>query len=230
MQQRITPQLVLSAYCQGLFPMADGREGEIGWYSPDPRAVQPFAQGDPLGSFKVRRSLAKRVRNGGFELMTDRCFPDVIHACASVPRNDELGTWISPEIERLYTALHRHGFAHSVEAWHGGELVGGLYGVAIGAAFFGESMFSRRPDASKVALAFLAARLRQGGFTLFDTQFVTAHLLTLGAEEIPRAAYHKRLREALRTPARFDSRAPEPSAEAAARLAQEAVQRSTHRS
>jgi len=197
MQQRITPQLVLSAYCQGLFPMADSRDGEIGWYSPDPRAIQPFAQGDPLGSFKVRRSLAKRVRNGGFELTTDRCFADVIRACASVPRNDELGTWINPEIERLYTALHHHGFAHSVEAWHDGALVGGLYGVAIGAAFFGESMFSRRPDASQVAYVWLIEHLRQRGYQLLDVQFVNPHLEQFGVVEVPREDYLALLREAI---------------------------------
>lgn len=199
MQHRITPELVLSAYGQGLFPMADGRGGEIGWYSPDPRAIQPFAEGDPLGTFKVRRSLAKRVRNGGFELTTDRCFADVIRACASIPRNDALGTWISPEIERLYNDLHCHGFAHSVEAWHGGELVGGLYGVAIGAAFFGESMFSRKPDASQVAYVWLIEHLRQRGYQLLDVQFVNPHLEQFGVVEVPRDEYLQSLERALQT-------------------------------
>lgn len=199
MPESITPQLLLSAYCQGVFPMADGRDGEIGWYAPDPRAVQPFAEGDPLGTFKVRRSLTKRVRNGGFKLTTDRCFADVIRACATVPRDDALGTWISPEIERLYNDLHRHGFAHSVEAWHGGELVGGLYGVAIGAAFFGESMFSRQPDASQVAYVHLIEHLRERGYQLLDVQFVNPHLEQFGVVEVPRDDYLQSLERALQT-------------------------------
>ena len=141
-------------------------------------------------------------------------------------------TWINGRIEALYLALFEAGYAHSQEVWEGGELVGGVYGVALGGAFFGESMFSRRTDASKVALAFLTERLRRGGFTLFDTQFTTPHLFSLGAEEIARATYHRRLRDALRAPASFDPLGPEPTPREAARSAtsQDVVQRSTQTS
>ena len=151
----------------------------------------------------------------------------MLRGCAERPE-----TWINERIETLYLALHAAGYAHSQEVWQGGELVGGVYGVALGAAFFGESMFSRRPDASKVALAFLTERLRRGGFVLFDTQFVTPHLVSLGAEEIARSRYHRLLREALALPATLDPLSPEPEPRQAARLgeAQDVVQRRTHRS
>lgn len=194
---KLTPELVLRAYCQGLFPMADGRAGEIGWYAPDPRAIQPFVESDPLGSFHLKRSLAKQMRQGRFEVTTDRCFAEVIHACATVPRRDSDGAWISPEIESLYTDLHRHGFAHSVEAWEEGELVGGIYGPTIGGAFFGESMFSLRPYASQVCYAWLIGHLRSRGYKLFDVQFVNPHLEQFGVVEVPRDDYLALLEEAI---------------------------------
>ncbi|MFN3168766.1 MAG: leucyl/phenylalanyl-tRNA--protein transferase [Phycisphaeraceae bacterium] len=199
-EPEITPDLLLQAYCQGIFPMADGRDGEIGWYRPDPRAIQPFVPGDPLGAFRVRRSLAKRVRNAGFQVTRDRCFADVIHRCATAPRGPENGDWISPEIERLYTDLHHAGFAHSVEAWRNNQLVGGLYGVAIGAAFFGESMFSNEPDASQVCYVKLVQHLRERGYQLLDVQFVNPHLEQFGVAEIPGDEYLERLQRALRQP------------------------------
>jgi len=194
---KITADLLLNAYCQGLFPMADGREGDIGWYSPDPRAIQPFIGGDPLGCFKVRRSLAKRVRNAGYAVTSDRCFAEVIHACATAPRGDGQGTWISPKIEKLYCELHRHGFAHSVEAWQGDQLIGGLYGVAIGAAFFGESMFSRQPDASQVCYVHLVEHLRRRSYQLLDVQFVNPHIAQFGVIEVPRDEYMAMLERAI---------------------------------
>ena len=196
----ITPELLLSAYCQGYFPMADSRGGEIGWYAPDPRAIQPFIDGDPLGTFKVRRSLAKRIRHGGLEMSTDRCFAEVIHACATSPRPEGQGTWISPEIEKLYTQLHQHGFAHSVEASREGQLVGGLYGVSIGAAFFGESMFSRESDASQVCYAWLIEHLRSQGYRLLDVQFVNPHLEQFGVVEVPKDEYLLMLEDAIYAP------------------------------
>ena len=194
----ITPDLLLNAYCQGVFPMADGPAGEVGWYAPDPRAVQPFADGDPLGTFKLRRSLAKRVRNGGLQITTNRCFADVIHACAQ-PRSADNGVWISDEIQRVYTDLHHAGFAHSVEAWREGQLVGGLYGVAIGAAFFGESMFSREPDASQVTYVWLIEHLRQQGYQLLDVQFVNPHIEQFGVVEVASDDYLKMLEDAIQS-------------------------------
>lgn len=193
---QITPDLILNAYCQGYFPMADGPGGEIGWYSPDPRAVQPFVEGDPLGEFRVRRSLAKRVRNGGFTVTINQRFADVIRGCAQ-PRSEANGVWISDQIKALYTRLHEMGFAHSIEAWRGDELVGGLYGVAIGAAFFGESMFSREPDASQVCYVHLIEYLRKHGYQLLDVQFVNPHLEQFGVVEIPQSMYHSLLEAAL---------------------------------
>lgn len=169
--------------------MADGREGEIAWYSAAPRAIQPFVEGDPLGSFHLKRSLAKKLRKNLFDITADRCFAEVIHACATVPRGDGEGTWISPEIEAIYTELYQHGFAHSVEAWQEGELVGGIYGVAIGGAFFGESMFSLKPYASQVCYVWLIEHLRQRGYRLFDVQFVNPHLVQFGVVEVPQDDY-----------------------------------------
>ena len=183
----LTPTLLLRAYAAGVFPMAESAESdEILWIDPELRGIIP------LDRFHVPKSLAKRMRRGDDEVKVDRDFAGVIDGCAA-----RESTWINPEIRRLYIALHRMGYAHSVEVWRDGRLVGGLYGVKLGAAFFGESMFSHRRDASKIALAFLVDRLRQTGFTLFDTQFLTDHLATLGAVEIPRQAYHKLLAEAL---------------------------------
>ncbi|MEM6334375.1 MAG: leucyl/phenylalanyl-tRNA--protein transferase [Planctomycetota bacterium] len=193
----ISPAMVLSAYRAGAFPMADDRRGRLGWFSPDPRAVLPLDD-----RFRVRRSLAKRVRNAGFRLTVDRAFPDVIHACAA-PRTQQPGTWISHDIEDAYVELHRLGFGHSVEAWRGTRLVGGLYGIALGSAFFGESMFSRETDASKVCLVHLVQRLRDRGFTLLDTQFVNDHLRQFGVIEINRSDYLTQLAEAIDQPDRW---------------------------
>lgn len=194
--ESISPQLLLGAYCQGYFAMADGPDGELGWYRPDPRCVQPFLDDDPLGGFRVRRSLAKRCRNAGYLTTTNLRFDEVIRACA-LPRSDDNGVWLSEQLIELYQQLHRAGFAHSIETWHGDQLIGGLYGVAIGAAFFGESMFSRRPDASQVAYVSLINRLRRGGFQLLDVQFSNPHLEQFGVIEIPGDDYLALLGDAL---------------------------------
>ncbi|WP_019016550.1 leucyl/phenylalanyl-tRNA--protein transferase [Elioraea tepidiphila] len=193
----ITPDLVLRAYRAGLFPMAERRDGErLYWLDPELRGVQP------LDAFHLPRRLARTVLSDAFEVRCDTAFAEVMHGCAA-PTPDRPETWINPEIERLFGALHVMGHAHSVECWQQGRLVGGLYGVALGGAFFGESMFSAARDASKVALVHLVARLRLGGFRLLDTQFVTEHLARFGAIEIPRAEYRRRLLVALEAPARF---------------------------
>lgn len=189
---RLTPELLVRAYCMGLFPMADSRDGPIHWYSPDPRAVFP------LEAFHVPRSLRRTIARGRFEVRVDTAFGAVMRACAA---REE--TWISAGILCAYEELHALGLAHSVEAWQEGALAGGLYGVALGGAFFGESMFSHVRDASKVALAALVERLRARGFVLLDTQFLTEHLARLGAVEIPRAEYLRRLDRALRLDRRF---------------------------
>ena len=215
----VTPGLLLRAYAAGVFPMAEHRDDpDVFWVDPRRRGVLP------LDRFHVSRSLRRRILRGGYGTSVDRDFAGVLRGCAGRPE-----TWINERIQALYLALFEAGYAHSQEVWEGGELVGGVYGVALGGAFFGESMFSRRVDASKVALAFLTERLRGGGFVLFDTQFTTPHLISLGAEEIPRAAYHRRLRAALEASASFDPRGAEPSPEAAARAPQP-VQRRTQRS
>ncbi len=189
----LTPERLLHGYRCGIFPMADPDEGDaIYWFAPDPRAILP------LDAFHVPKNLAKLIRRETFEVSFDRDFEAVIRACAERPE-----TWISEEIIRAYVALHRMGFAHSVECRREGALAGGLYGVSLGGAFFGESMFHRERDASKVALAHLVRRLRRGGFTLLDTQYTTAHLARFGVVEIPRAEYERRLADALRTPARW---------------------------
>ncbi len=187
----LTPELIVTAYCQGIFPMADER-GRIGWYSPDPRAVFP------LDAFHVPRSLRKTIRRGGFEVRVDTSFEAVVRGCA-----DRESTWISEAIVRGYTELHRLGMAHSVEAWREGRLAGGLYGVAIRGAFMGESMFSRAPDASKVALVALVERLRERGFRLLDSQMPTEHLRRFGQVVIPREEYLRRLAAALELDRRF---------------------------
>ncbi|HEU5102355.1 MAG TPA: leucyl/phenylalanyl-tRNA--protein transferase [Roseiflexaceae bacterium] len=184
----LTPDILIAGYCQGYFPMAD-EDGQISWYDADPRAIIP------LDAFHVPRRLARRVRNGGFEIRVDSSFRTVMEACGAP---DRPGGWISAEMVDAYTALHQAGFAHSVETWRDGQLVGGLYGVAIRGLFAGESMFSRETDASKVALAHLVERLRRGGFTLLDSQYIASeHMLQFGTIEIPRAEYRRRLREAL---------------------------------
>ena len=191
----LSPQILLSAYCQGVFPMAQD-DGRIYWYDPDPRAIIP------LDRFHIPRSLQRTIRRQQFNIRIDSAFTAVLQACAaSAPGREE--TWISPDIIQAYTRLHRLGFAHSVEAWQGNELVGGLYGVAIGGFFAGESMFSRVRDSSKVALAFLVAHLNERQFCLLDTQFMTEHLRRFGAIEIPAADYKMRLGRAMLTPATF---------------------------
>ena len=183
----IDPALLVRAYREGIFPMAL-EDGHIGWFSPDPRGVLP------LDTFRIPARLARVIRQGRFEIAVDRDFAGVMRACADRP--DE-GTWISGEIRESYEALHRLGVAHSVETWQGGRLVGGLYGVHLGGAFFGESMFHRVSDASKVALAALVDRLRRRGFVLLDVQWATPHLVQFGAVEISRNEYVRRLRDAL---------------------------------
>lgn len=190
----ITPDLLLRAYAKGVFPMAESRDAtEVQWVDPRHRGVMP------LDRFHISASLARHLRRTGWTITTDRDFAGVVAACADRPE-----TWINAEIMDLYLALHRLGHAHALEVWEGAALIGGVYGVTIGAAFFGESMFSRRSNASKTALAFLVLRLRAGGFRLFDTQFLTPHLASLGAIEITRAAYHRHLAQALRESASFD--------------------------
>jgi leucyl/phenylalanyl-tRNA--protein transferase len=184
---RLDPRLLLQGYATGIFPMADSREtDELFWVEPRSRAIIP------LDRFHVSRSLRRTLRSGRFKVTHDRDFPAVIAACA-----DREETWINAELEQAMIALHRSGHAHSVEVWQDGGLVGGLYGVKLGRAFFGESMFSRRTDASKVALAWLVARLKVGNFTLLDCQFMTEHLESLGAVAIPRDAYVALLSAAL---------------------------------
>jgi leucyl/phenylalanyl-tRNA--protein transferase len=188
---RLTPEILLRAYAEGLFPMAERRgDPTLYWVSPDKRGIIP------LEGFHVPRRLARTVRSGTFTITSDRAFRTVMEACAAPgPGREE--SWINSEILRLYTALHISGHAHSVECWQGDRLVGGLYGVRLGAAFFGESMFSRVRDASKVALVALVEGLNRGGFVLLDTQFITAHLTRFGAVEIPRQQYLRRLHDAL---------------------------------
>ena len=187
----ITPDMLLRGYCLGVFPMAERRDSdELLWFDPPERGILP------LDGFHLPRRLRRTVLGDRFQVTTDQAFPAVIAQCAA-PRPEADDTWINPEIVTLYSALFARGYVHSMECWQDGVLVGGLYGVAIGAAFFGESMFSRRTDASKVALVHLVARLRLGGFVLLDTQFVTAHLTRFGAREIPRSTYHFLLEAAL---------------------------------
>ena len=201
----ITPDDLLRAYRRGLFPMAEARATDrIFWLDPEWRGVLP------LDGFHLPRRLARTLRTAPFHVTADRDFAGVIAGCAE-PAPGREDTWINPRIEALFTALHHAGHAHSVEVWQRGALVGGLYGVRLGGAFFGESMFSRATDASKVALVHLVARLRLGGFRLLDTQFITAHLARFGAVEIPRAEYRRRLAEALDAPAAW---LPEPEAAA----------------
>lgn len=186
----ITPQMLLNAYCQGIFPMADADDGKIYWYDPDPRAILP------LDAFHVSRSLRRTIRKGKFEIRIDTEFRRVMELCAE-PAPDRDQTWISPEIIDLFYALHKHNFAHSVETWLDGVLVGGLYGVTVGGLFAGESMFSRATDSSKVALVYLVEHLQRRNFLLLDVQFVTNHLRRFGVIEISRQEYHQRLAEAL---------------------------------
>jgi len=197
----LTPALLLRAYAAGIFPMAESADDpELFWVDPERRGILP------LEAFHLPRRLRRTLRNGGFEVACDVDFAAVIRNCAE-PTAERPKTWINEAIVALYTALQRQGFAHSVEVRHEGVLVGGLYGVSMGGAFFGESMFSRMTDASKVALAHLVALLRTGGYQLLDTQFLTVHLARFGAVEISRAAYRRRLDKALAVQAYFP---PEP--------------------
>ena len=183
MTEPLDPAMLLKAYAAGIFPMADGRDApQVYWVEPRKRGVLP------LNAFRLSRSLAKTLRSGRFETAADQAFVDVVRLCAEEAENRQ-STWINHQIEASVALLHAGGHAHSIETWAGGELVGGLYGVRLGRAFFGESMFSRATDASKVALAHLVARLRVGGFSLLDCQFITPHLASLGAIEIDRADY-----------------------------------------
>jgi leucyl/phenylalanyl-tRNA--protein transferase len=186
----IPTDLLVSAYASGWFPMAV--EGDIRWFSPDPRGILP------IESFHVPQRLARVWRQGVFRIEIDRAFAEVMRACAADERDpDDPGSWISEEIIESYVALHERGFAHSVEAWQGDRLVGGLYGVALRGAFFGESMFYRATDASKIALVALVERLRSRGYVLLDTQWVTPHLEQFGAVEVSRTDYLRRLEQSL---------------------------------
>jgi len=193
----LNADLLLRAYRLGLFPMAESRGSRaLHWLDPEARGVLP------LDRFHLPRSLWKTLKSGKFEVSANRDFAGTIAACAA-SRANRPDTWINAEIERLFTELHQLGFAHSVETWENGRLVGGLYGAALGGAFFGESMFSTATDASKAALVHLVARLRLSGFVLLDTQFITTHLARFGACEIRRDLYHRLLAEAVDVPARF---------------------------
>lgn len=208
----ITPELLLRGYANGIFPMAESRDDpEVFWVDPRRRGILP------LDGFHISRSLARAMRRSDWTLTADADFEAVVEGCA-----DRSDTWINPEIRRLYSALRRSGHAHSMEVWEGSALVGGVYGVVLGAAFFGESMFSRRTNASKMALAGCVDRLIRGGFMLFDTQFLTDHLASLGAVEISRARYHALLAAALEHPADFT--APPPA------TLQDVIQRKTQTS
>lgn len=189
----LTPEILLRAYSAGLFPMAESADDpDIYWVQPELRGVIP------LDAFHVSHSLRKTIRKRIFDIRFNMAFDSVMEHCAE-PTADRPSTWINPLILSLYKELHRMGYAHSVEAWEGDVLVGGLYGVTLGSAFFGESMFSRRTDASKICLVYLVERLRQRGFTLLDTQFTTDHLKTFGAIDVPRKAYEKLLEKAMRS-------------------------------
>jgi leucyl/phenylalanyl-tRNA---protein transferase len=198
----LTPEILLQAYAAGIFPMAESADdADLFWVDPKRRGIIP------LDAFHVPRRLKRLLRRGRFTVRADTAFTAVMRGCAEASETRP-STWINDEILRLYSALYARGMAHSVECWHGSELVGGLYGVALGAAFFGESMFSRVTDASKVALVHLVARLRLGGYRLLDTQFLTPHLAQFGAIEISRARYHRLLAEALRYRAVFRADLP----------------------
>lgn len=196
----LTPDRLLRGYAAGIFPMAEARDRrEVLWIDPRRRGVLP------LDGFRISRSLRRRILRWPHRITVDADFRGVVEGCA-----DRDQTWINRPIFDAYLALHAEGFAHSLEVWEGEALAGGVYGVTLGAAFFGESMFSRRTDASKLALAYLVDRLRLGGFRLFDTQFLTPHLASLGAVEIARAEYHRRLAEALAQAADWTAPGPPP--------------------
>ncbi len=199
---KVTPELLLNAYANGIFPMADSRnDAEMFWVDPEQRGILP------LDGFHVPRSLKKLIKQEKFDVRIDTAFRDVVRACAA-PSDYREGTWISEDIENLYCDLHTHGYTHSVECWRAGKLVGGLYGVSLEGGFFGESMFHTETGASKVALVHLVARLKAGGFTLLDTQFGTGHLAQFGVIEVSREAYRALLDQALRHDANFQELAP----------------------
>ena len=199
MSSTLTADQILRAYALGVFPMARQHDDpKLYWVDPEKRGILPLAD------FHLPRSLKKVLKRGSFDLRVDTAFDQVLELCAeSTARRPE--TWINSEIVRLFTDLHHAGLAHSVESWQDGRLVGGLYGLSLGSAFFGESMFSRATDASKAALAYLVALMKKGGYTLLDTQFVTDHLAQFGAVEIPRRDYLRLLAQALDRPASFQS-------------------------
>lgn len=189
----LTPEILIRAYSIGIFPMAEAQDAtDLFWLDPQQRGILP------LDGFRISRSLAKRLRAGRFSITVDTAFARVVQSCAARPE-----TWINNQIFALFCQLHHMGHAHTVEVWEGHDLVGGVYGLALGGVFCGESMFSTRTDASKIALAYLVDRLRVGGFALFDTQFITSHLQSLGGVEIPRADYRRRLNAALSLSADF---------------------------
>lgn len=189
----ITPETLLRAYAAGIFPMAEGRDDDtVHWVDPRMRGIFP------LHNFHISRSLAQEIAKDNCVIRINSAFSDVVDACADRPE-----TWISAPIKSLYQELHHAGFAHSLEVWRRFDLIGGVYGVSLGAAFFGESMFSRATNGSKIALTYLTDRLTAGGYQLFDTQFLTPHLQSLGAVEIPRAEYHRQLTLALHSSANF---------------------------
>ena len=207
--RQLTPELLLRAYAAGIFPMAEGRqEKTIFWVDPERRGIIP------LDGFHPPRRLRRTVRSGLYDVRADTAFHEIISACALTAEKRQ-ETWINDEIIQAYTELHARGFAHSVECWQGDKLAGGLYGIALGGAFFGESMVSFARDASKVALVHLVARLRLGGFTLLDSQFITPHLSRFGAIEIPRRDYLEKLSDAFAIKATF-YRNPPPGEMAAA--------------
>jgi len=211
----ITPQILLKAYAAGIFPMAESAEDNaLYWVEPEERGIFP------LDGLHISRSLRKRIRQRRFDIRIDTAFSDVIAACAE-KAPDRKTTWINQRIKSLYGQLYKMGCCHSVECWRRNELVGGLYGVRIGGAFFGESMFSRETDASKVALVHLVARLRAGGFRLLDAQFTTPHLETLGARTVSRADYHALLERAIEDDAEFFKFREDRDPEAVLRLAAE---------
>ncbi len=197
----LTAQQMLAGYAQGIFPMAESRSDEaLHWVDPRRRGIFP------LNSFHISTSLAKRILRATYTIRTNIAFSDVVGACA-----ERSETWINAPLVSLYDNLHSTGHAHSLEVWEGDQMTGGVFGVTLGGAFFGESMFSNRTDASKIALAYLVDRLRSAGFQLFDTQFLTPHLMSLGAVEITRSDYHDRLRHALRIKADFNEPGPPPA-------------------
>lgn len=202
MEPALTPSLLLHAYASGVFPMAEDQDSpDVFWVDPTDRGIVP------LSGFHISRSLRRRILRTSYTISTDRDFAGVVRGCA-----DRKETWINQIIFDLYQELHHAGYAHSLEVWDGEDLIGGVYGIALGGAFFGESMFSRKTDASKIALAYLVDRLNQGGFSLFDTQFITPHLASLGGLEISRKLYRQHLAQALNIKANFDRQGAVPSA------------------